>query len=317
MKTLISFSLIFLVRITSFSQVETNQDPGYSKLKGPYLGQKPPSETAELFAPGIISTNEREALYGVFDNGSCIIFDRTPKGFTDWENYPVYIFQETNGSWSGPVLTKYPGKPWYFNHPNPVNGKEIWYGWWLPLDENGSITNLDIWKVKYDQDQWGEPEKLAYPINTEYFDVWPSITRDGVLYFFSNREGGIGRADIYRSVPENGKYLSVENLGPKINAAGVDHDPCISADGSFLIFSSDRKGSLGRDDLFVAFELEDGEWTDPINLGERINSEASENRPILTPDEKYLFFTSTRNGNLDIFWVSVETIKELTPDILK
>lgn len=318
MKTfLISLLSIFLIQISGFSQVETNQDSSYSTLKGPYLGQKPPTEVAEFFAPGIISTNEKEALYGVFNNGSYIVFDRTPKGFTDWENYPIYICQEESGSWTKPVLTKHLGKPWYFNYPNPINNKEIYYGWWLPLDENGAFTNLDIWKVIYSKDQWDEPEKLPYPINTKYIDMWPSITRDRVLYFFSNREGGVGKTDIYRSVPENGKYISVENLGPKINTSGVDHDPCISADGSFLIFSSNREGSLGKDDLFVAFQQENGEWMDPMNLGEKINSNASENRPFLTPDEKYLFFTSTRNGNLDIFWIDAEIIKELIPNDLR
>jgi len=75
MKTfLISLLSIFLIQISGFSQVETNQDSSYSTLKGPYLGQKPPTEVAEFFAPGIISTNEKEALYGVFNNGSYIVF---------------------------------------------------------------------------------------------------------------------------------------------------------------------------------------------------------------------------------------------------
>ena len=316
MKTfLVSFLIVFSIQTSGFSQVNSKQDSDYLTLKGPYLGQKPPGGVAMLFAPGIISTNEKEALYGVFNNGSYIVFDRTPKGFTDWENYPIYVCQEENGRWSKPMLTKHVGKPWYFNYPNQVNNLEIHYGWWLPLDENGAFTNLDIWKVKYSKDQWNEPEKLPYPINTKYIDMWPSVTTDGILYFFSNRKGGVGKADIYRSVPENGKYISVENLGPKINTSGVDHDPCISADGSFLIFSSDRAGSIGKDDLFVAFQGKNGEWKDPVNLGQNINSEESENRPYLTQDEEYLFFTSTRNGNLDIFWVGTDTIMELIPNL--
>jgi Tol biopolymer transport system component len=308
---LLCIASVCLIQYNILAQEEINYDTVNSTLKGPYLGQKPPSGAAELFAPGIISTSENEALYGVFNNGSYIVFARTPKGFTDWENYPVYSCQLENESWTYPVLTKYLGKPWCFNYPNPVENKEIFYGWWLPLDENGKITNLDIWKVKYSKGKWNEPEKLSYPINTNYIDMWPSLTKDGVLYFFSNRENGFGKADIYRSIPENGKYKSIQNLGAKINTTGIDNDPCISAHGSFLIFSSTRNGNLGKEDLFVAFQLENDEWTDAINLGEKINSDASETMPFLTPDEKFLFFTSTRNGNLDIFWVNVEVILEL------
>ena len=58
-------------------------------------------------------------------------------------------------------------------------------------------------------------------------------------------------------------------------------------------------------------QTHNGEWVDPVNLGVNVNSEASENRPYLTPDEKYLFFTSTRNESLDIFWVDTKIIWEL------
>ena len=61
MKTfLIALLLIFLIQISGFSQVETNRDSGYSTLKGPYLGQKPPSETASTKPPKVGRTIEGE-----------------------------------------------------------------------------------------------------------------------------------------------------------------------------------------------------------------------------------------------------------------
>ncbi len=306
---LITFLLLYLIQFSGVSQVDSIYGNTQKILKGPYFGQTPPTETAELFAPGIISTNEKEALYGIFNDGKYIIFDRTPKNFTDYENYPVYKYQEINGNWRGPVLTENLGKPWYYDYPCPVNNKEIFYTWWLPLSEDGKIVNIDLWRVGFKDSKWGKTEKLPYPVNTKYVEAWPSVTKDGILYFFSTRGGGIGGADIYRSIPEEGMYTSIENLGSKINSEELDHDPCISSDGKILIFSSSRKGSLGKDDLYVAFQVESGEWTSPVNLGDKVNSMASENRPYLTPDEKYLFFTSTRNGNLDIFWIDAKIIE--------
>lgn len=309
-------SLILLIsalsiHITGCSQNNSRSELIYKSLKGSYLGQERPTKKAEIFGPNIISTDQNEALYGIFNNGSYIVFDRVPKDFTDWENDPVYIMQIEDGQWTKPILTKYLGQPWYFDFPNPVNGTGIFYASWLPLDKNGKITDINIYKVKYRNGSWDRPVKLPFPINTEYFDTWPSVTKDKILYFFSTRKSGYGGADIYRSIPENGKYKTIENLGGNINSSGLDHDPCISQDGSFLIYSSNMAGSLGKDDLYVSFQGISGKWTKPVNLGSKVNSEASDNRPYLTPDEKYLFFTSTRNGNLDIFWIDAKIIKEI------
>ena len=84
---LITFLLLYLIQSSGVSQVDSIYCNTQKVLKGPYFGQTPPTETPELFAPGIISTNEKEALYGVFNDGKYIIFDRTPKNFKDYENY--------------------------------------------------------------------------------------------------------------------------------------------------------------------------------------------------------------------------------------
>lgn len=310
-KSLIFLIVSILLLSISCSKKTAQDVASFPTLNGPYLGQTPPGRKAELFAPGIISTEDNEALIGILHNGSCFIFDRQPIGFTDWDKDPVYICQETDGKWDPPVLTKNLGKPWYLDYPNPSHGLEINYTWWLPLDENGKVIHIDIWRATYKQDQWEEPEKLQYPINTDRLDAWPSLTKEGVLYFHSNREGGLGRSDIYMAVPIGGKYDAVVNLGDKINTPGLEHDPCIAPDGSFLVFSSNRESSLGKDDLYVSFPGKNGAWSDPINLGPGVNSESSENRPFLTEDGKYLFFTSTRNENLDVFWVDSTIISEI------
>ncbi len=310
-KEALSILTLLVVLSNVFSQERIEDNPDVPRLKGSYLGQKPPKDKAEIFGPDIISTNENEALFGIFNEGAYIIFDRIPTGFSDWAKDPVYTIREVNGQWTDPVLTKHLGKPWYFDFPNPKDGDEIIYAWWLPFNEDGEVFDINLWKVKYNKNQWNEPIKFPYPINTKYFDTWPSVTKDGVLYFFSKREGGFGDCDIYRSEPENGVYKTVENLGERINTIGTEGDPYISADESFLIFTSYREGSYGEDDLYVSFQEKNGEWSLPVNLGEKINSESSENRPYLTSDGKYLFFTSTRNGNTDIFWVDTKIIMDL------
>ena len=79
---------------------------------------------------------------------------------------------------------------------------------------------LDLWSVQKTETGWAEPIPLA--INSDRFDTWPSVTADGMLYFFSGRDGGLGGYDIYRSEKQNGVYSTVENLGSTINPEKSD-----------------------------------------------------------------------------------------------
>jgi hypothetical protein len=139
------------------------------------------------------------------------------------------------------------------------------------------------------------------------------MSADKTLYFMSRRKGGMGGFDIYWCKPENGEYKSVKNLGKIINTQYTEEDPFIAPDGSFLLFDSDRPGGFGGYDIYITYRKVDGSWTKPINLGDRINSKHSECRVYVSPDNKYLFFTSNRNGDYDAFWVDARIIADLKP----
>ena len=265
-------------------------------------------ETAAIVGPGIISTTDDEALLGVFENNTLLIFDRIPPGFKDWGNYPIYTSRLINGEWSAPEYTKHPGMPWFYNIPNPHNGQKVVYASWMPLGKNGEFTDIDLWEASFLNNNWEASQKLPDPVNTKYFDTWPTITEDEEIFYFSNRPGGFGDGDIYAAESEDGLNYTVQNLGPKINTPYLEHDPCISPDGSFLIFSSYRKEGYGRDDLYISFRSNMGEWSEALNLGNKVNSEFSENRPSLSDDSKTLYFTSNRLGQLDIYMISLKAV---------
>jgi len=181
---------------------------------------------------------------------------------------------------------------------------------------------------------WGEPRPLGSPINTDNRELYPSMTHDGTLYFFSNRPGGRGGSDVYRARFVDGKFTEPENLGDGINTEENESDPFVAADESFIIVTSSRPGGFGRGDLYVSFRGEDGSWGTLINLGETINTADTEFCPSITPDGKYIFFTSTRapgidyppiklgykeklgvaagvsDRNIDIYWVDARIIEQ-------
>jgi hypothetical protein len=267
----------------------------FPRLEGPYLGQKPPGLAPQPFAPGIVTTDGEEGCAGFALDGSVFLFQRFLNG-----RCHTYITRLRDGVWTAHELIPF----------------------WETMAENGDfVFSSDdrtllyqvrtktaagpishIWKAEVTDSGWGLQTALPPPVNTQYFESFASDTADGALYFFSRRPGGKGRSDLYRSAYKDGKYAEPINL-EALNTEYEEWDPFVAPDDSYLIFCSTKPGGLGRDDLYISFRRKDGQWGPAVNMGEEVNSAGSENRPCVTRDGKYFFFTSTRRGSRDVFWV--------------
>jgi len=172
--------------------------------------------------------------------------------------------------------------------------------------------------IRLTETGWSEPQRLPYPINTDdYHDANPCFTRDGMLYYTSQRVGGFGRSDLYRSALIDGEYREVENLGSVINTEFSEFDLQIAPDESYIVFVSDRPGGYEGVDLYVSFRKKDGSWTEPKNLGEEVNTVGGV-ALTLTSDSKYLLFTGQgKEPNSDIYWVDAKIIKGLKQNTSK
>ena len=314
MKNFLYLMSIFLV-LASFCSC--TQEGEFSQLRGPYLGQKPPMEEAVLFNPSIFPEGEHLGCSGFLGDNSVFIFG-SMKDNADWRFRPIYYTQQIKGRWTKPKIVP-------FNSYSPYNftigpdGETLYFTSLVSPDKTSSVflEQANIWGVKLEMDGWKEPKMLGYSINTEqYYENYPSVTEDGTVYYMSRRENGFGRTDVYRSRNIDGKYGETENLGPVINTEGSDIDPFVAADESYLIVCQEREGGYGAFDLYIYFRQMDGSWTDAINMGAGVNSSSFEARPCVTPDGKYLFFTSNRpdNGSLGkIYWVDTKVIDKLNP----
>lgn len=149
--------------------------------------------------------------------------------------------------------------------------------------------NVDLFISDFRSDNWSEPKLLA--INkAEAWDSSPAFSPDGkTLYFSSDREGGLGGNDIYRStVDAKGNFSAPENLGPGINTPGNESFVHVSPD-STLYVASDGLPGLGNLDLF---RIEDGK---PVNMGAPINS-PGDDFSIYIHSKNNGFFSSNREG---------------------
>ena len=186
---------------------------------------------------------------------------------------------------------------------------------------------------------WATPKKLGAHINTTVSETFPSITNDGTMYF--SRASDDPRVEhIYRSRLVDGVYTEAEKLPVNVNSGKTQFNPFVAADESYLIVPVwGREDSIGSIDYYIVYRNENDEWSEPVNMGERINTPgAQEYSAYVSRDGKYLFFMSTRspadgdtgdhtysldglnrihnsseNGNSDIYWMDAGIIEELRP----
>ncbi|GAB3176680.1 OmpA family protein [Telluribacter humicola] len=168
--------------------------------------------------------------------------------------------------------------------------------------------NVDLYMSRLVNGQWSEPRYL--PVNDSLaWDGSPAFSRDGkTLYFASDRAGGAGGADIYRTnMDASGRFSKPVNMGKDINTAGDDMFPYVAADGK-LYFASDGHPGLGKLDLFVATRSQGVISVD--NLGVPFNTPQDDFGLVFHEGTDNGFFTSNREGGKgddDIYYFSAPT----------
>ncbi|MFD2934487.1 OmpA family protein [Spirosoma flavum] len=133
--------------------------------------------------------------------------------------------------------------------------------------------SCDLYMSHKTGSDWSSPENLGPAINTHFYESQPALSADGrQLYFISDRPGGKGRRDIWRSdLATNGSWAEPVNLGEPVNTAFNEASPFIHANGQSLFFASEGHIGLGGYDLFVTDSGGSG-WSAPTNLGYPINT---------------------------------------------
>ena len=160
------------------------------------------------------------------------------------------------------------------------------------------INGGDIYISNFDGISWSIPEPLGEEINSKYKESHVSISIDKKeLFFSSNRKGGFGGMDIYKSIlREDGTWGKAKNLGEKVNSEYNEDSPYLVANDSALFFSSDRPGSIGGFDIFRTRLNKNGNWSKPENIGYPINSPDDDLYYIESQDGKMALYTSNQSG---------------------
>ena len=280
------FATLSVLMMSSCSHTQ-NEIP---VLEGPYLGQKPPGLIPEAFAPGIVTTAYYE-YGGVFAPDMKEFYLRREGG--KYEKMTSTVFQYKDNQWQESVISPGIGQPFF--------------------SPDGKTMHLGKRYKERTEAGWSEVKSLGSPFKD--MPIMRLTASSKGAYFFDEFKPDFTGSIRYSRLVD-GKHEEPKLLSKKING-GKSFHPLIAPDESYLIFDGKREGGYGNSDLYISFRQQDGSWGDAINLGDKINTGASEAYASVTPDGKYLFFNrnmgSDNYENIDIFWVDAQIIENLRP----
>lgn len=161
---------------------------------------------------------------------------------------------------------------------------------------------------RMDDGSWSKPVNLGSPVNTSAWESQPSFSSDGkTLYFIRgsyNRERR-RMTDIYvTTFREDMTWSEPRKLPSPVNTPGQEESVFIHPDNRTLYFSSDGHIGMGGKDIYYTRLQSDSSWSQPVNLGYPVNTQADENSVVVSADGRKAYFASDRSGgqgNLDIY----------------
>jgi len=294
----------------------------------------------KLFAPGFISTGLYERDVAMTPDGEELYFGLMSGGYV-----MIAVTKRVDGGWTVPEIASFCDNPEVFDleaHITP-DGKRLLFLSTRPQEGQEPMAGWvyqDIWAVDRTGDGWGKPYNLGPPINSDEPEYFPSVTRDGTMYFTREiDDGGKRRSLVHRSRLVDGKYQEPEILPEQVNPGDMQFNAFIDPDERYLIVCmAGNPENIGRGDYYVCFRNEDDTWTNAINMGEKINTQGNNvTSPYVSPDGKYFFFASNRksdaakqqkrtyanlqananapqNGSADIYWIDAAYIETLRPE---
>jgi flagellar motor protein MotB len=257
-----------------------------------------------------VNTADDEYWPSITADGQTLMFTRqqvtgrsAPKTQEDF-----YTSHLNNDTWRKAVNSGYPLNTAQ-NEGAQTISSDGRYMYFTACERADSYGRCDIYYSEFEGNSWSVPRNIGPPVNTRAWESQPSISANGrMLFFSSNRPGGIGGYDIWYSLLKSvGKWSEPVNLGKMINSPDDEMSPFIHFDGRTLYFSSNGKVGMGGFDIYFSKMKEDTTWTEPQNLGYPLNTYNDEMGLIIDAIGQKAYYSSKRDDirGKDIYSFSV------------
>jgi len=289
------FSLpLILLSIAGLSGVSQAQDD-MPVHEDSYLGQTPPGQIPEVFAPGIVTTDR-------FEYGATFTPDLKEFYFTratgEGRNREFVAFKNEGGQWVETIISRALGQPL--------------------ISPDGKVMHLGRRYQERTEDGWSEVQELDQSFREENRFIMRMSSAENGTYYFDTFDETNPEFPLRYSRLVNGQREAPKALSEVINTGTQLNHPFIAPDESYLIWDAKREDGFGDSDIYISFRDKDGNWGAAINLGDKINTDGWDAAASVTPDGKFIFFHRTTPSddpevlpNTDIYWVSAEIIEEL------
>ncbi len=153
----------------------------------------------------------------------------------------------------------------------------------------------DLWISTFDGEKWTTPQNMGPKINSETHESNLCLSPNNEdLYIYKTENAG----DIFLAKKVYDEWEEPKSLGEPINTQYKEVSAFETTDGNKLFISSDRPGGIGITDIYVSQRNEEGQWGEPVNLGDQINTEYDEEGPFFVSESNTLYFSSKGHNGM-------------------
>lgn len=254
-----------------------------------------------------VNSPDNESAAFLAPNGLSLYFSSTRAG--GMGSIDIWVAQRASisAAWGTPQNVTIVNSASNQNFPSlSPDGKTLFFSCSCP----DAIGATDIYMATRtnptDDLGWSAPVNLGPVVNTSDGEVGPAYFEDpatgsAILYFTSDRGSGSGGEDFWQSTRNaNGTFNAPTNVGA-LNSASLDRGLSVRRDGLVVFFGSEREGGLGGRDTWSSTRASvSAPWNPPVNVT-GVNSPTADQMPSLSQDGSTLYFSSSRDGNPDIY----------------
>ena len=296
----------------------------------------PSTEEARLLLPGILSTGLFERDFTLSPEGDEIYFTVMGRSLS-----VIMVTHRVKGKWSVPVTASFSGEKKFFDAEPCLSpdGTAIYFLSTRPLPgdpfhEGWGYEN--IWTAQRTSEGWSDPVPLGKTVNDGHNVYYPTLTKEGVLYYSASPRGGERKSDLFRAFPQGAGYGKAEKLPEPLNTLPLQFNSAVDPRGTYLLFiSAGSELNHNTADIWVSFRREDDRWSRPQNLGPAVNFPGGNAQSVsVTPDGRYIVFAMTyadpnllpdeityeilqsasdspQNGLSDLYWIDAGLLDKL------
>ena len=250
------------------------------------------ADTAELVAPGLISTNLNERDFAISPQADELMYSLA---VPDNSIRAIIVMRKLDGRWTDQRIAPFSGQDDDIEPFYAPDGQRLFFASNRLTTDTDSTNDFNLWYCERQGTTWGRAQLLPDIINSPGEEYYPSVAANGNLYFTASREDTKGTEDIYVSKFVNGAYTTPVSLDTTVNTRTYEFNAYISPDESFLLFGSyGREDGYGGGDIYISRRNADGSWGRSKNLGPAVNGSSLDYCPYVDQANNVFYFSSNR-----------------------